>query len=122
MALRWFASGEAINTMQTRGVGYYKVYTSIWNVVDAINSCPLLSIKFPSHEQQKGIAAGFKKKSWVDFNNCFGCIDDMLVWTNKPNKQTLSDYDIGPMKYVFYNIVIHTSYIIINHCTHKLFF
>ena len=53
MALRWFAGDEAIDIMQTHGVGYYEVYTSVWNVVDAINSCPLLSINFPNHIQQK---------------------------------------------------------------------
>ena len=98
MALRYFAGGEPIDIIQTHGVGYYKVYTSVWNVVDAINACPLLSIKFPTHEQQKEIAAGFKKKSWVNFGNCIGCIDGMLVWTNKPNEQTLRNCDIGPTK------------------------
>ena len=62
MALQWFAGGEPINIMQTHGVRYYKVYTSIWNVMDAINVCLLLKIKLPTHEQQKVIVAGFKKK------------------------------------------------------------
>ena len=98
MALRWFAGGEPIDIMQTHGVGYDEVYKSVWRIVDAINSCPKLSINFPDHREQKEIANGFKKKSWVNFDNCMGCIDGMLVWTNKPNKSTLGNCDIGPMK------------------------
>ena len=98
MALRWFARGEPMDIMQTHGVGYDEVYNSVWNVVDAVNLCPHLAIKFPNHEQQQTIADGFKKKLWVNSDNCFGCIDGMLVWTNKPNKTTLGNCDIGPMK------------------------
>ena len=94
-------------------------------VLDTTQSTPVYgmwwSIKFPTHEQQKEIVAGFKKKLWLDFDNCVHCIDDMLVWTNKPNKQTLRDYDIGPMKYIFYNIMIHPFAIIIHCCTHMLY-
>ena len=98
MALRWFAGGEPIDIMQTHGVGYYEVYISVWSVVDAINSCPHLSIQFPTHGEQIEIAEGFRKKSWVNFDNCVGCIEGMLVWINKPNKQTLRECDIGQMK------------------------
>ena len=51
MALRWFAGGEPMDIMQTHDVGYDKVYRNVWNVVDDINSCPHLAIKFPDHEQ-----------------------------------------------------------------------
>ena len=100
MALRWFAGGEPIDIMQTHGVGYDEVYTSVWAIVDAINACPKLQIKFPNHQQQQHIAAGFKKKSFVGFDNCVGCIDGMLVWTNKPNKTTLQKCDLGPLKFL----------------------
>ena len=87
-----------MDTMQTHGVGYDKVYNSVWNVVDAINSCPHLAIKFLDHEKQQKIANGFKKKSWVNFDNCMGCIKGILIWTNKPRKITFGNCDIDPMK------------------------
>ena len=74
-------------------------------MANAINSCPLLWIKFPTHEKQKEIAAGFRKKSWVDFDNCMGCIDGMLVLTNKLNKQKLRDYDIGQQEKIRVELV-----------------
>ena len=87
-AIRWFAGGEPIDTIQTHGVGYYEVYKSVWIVVDAINSCPRLSIKFLSYTKQNGIAARFKKKLWVNFDNCVGYIDGVLVWTNSLNQKS----------------------------------
>ena len=99
IALRWFAGGDPINIMQTHGVAFSEVYKSIWKIVDAINACKKLSIKFPNHVDQRIIAEGFKSKSWVEFHNCAGCIDGMLVWTNKPNKKTLAQCDIGPKKF-----------------------
>ena len=42
MVLRWSAGGEPIDIMQTHGVGYDKVYKSVWRVVDAtIRRCCL---------------------------------------------------------------------------------
>ena len=87
-----------MDIMQIHGVGYYEVYKSVRNVVDVINSCLHLAVKFLDHEQQQKVANGFKKKSSVNSDNCMGCIDGMLVWTNKPNKTTLGNCDIGPMK------------------------
>jgi len=83
MALRWFARGEPTDIVQTYGDGYDEVYNSVWNVVGAINSFPHLAIKFQGHKQQKEITNGFKKKSWVNFDNCIGCIEDFYAEERK---------------------------------------
>ena len=62
--------------MQTYRVAFSEVYKSIWKIVDAINACKKLTIKFPNYDEQKVIAEGFKMKSWVNFNNCTSFIDE----------------------------------------------
>lgn len=101
MALRWFAGGEAADIFLNHGVGYGEVYTSVWRITDAINLCPSLQIRFPTdHQEQQEIADAFKKKSKVArFGGCVGCIDGMLVWTNKPSKRNLEAVGIGPKKF-----------------------
>ncbi len=100
MAIRWFAGGDAADIFQVHGVGYKEVYISVWQVVDAINICPDLQIVFPaSHDEQKKIARGFRAKSRASFSNCVGCIDGMLVWTNKPNKNSARDAGFGEAKF-----------------------
>ena len=86
IAIRYFAGGSPCDLMSSHGVGYSDVYRSIWLIVDAINLCPDLSISFPSHSKQRVFAREFEKKSSVGFNNCIGCIDGILIWTNKPSK------------------------------------
>ena len=86
MALRWFAGGKLIDIIQTHGVGYDKVYKSVQEIEDTINSCPKLQIKFPNHQQQQDIAASFKKKSFVGFDNCVGCIALMACSFGQTNQ------------------------------------
>ena len=100
MALRWFAGGDAIDIMQTHGVSNAEVYRSVWMVVDAINACPELQIRFPrDYTAQQELARAFKRKSFPEFDNCVGCIDGMLVWINKPSKPTLRDAGLGARKF-----------------------
>lgn len=101
MALRWFAGGDPLDIFQVHGVHYQEVYNSLWIVVDAINSCPELQIKFPTnHQTQLEIASGFQKISRAGFDNCVGCIDCMLIWVNKPCKKSKELVaGIGPKKY-----------------------
>ena len=76
-------------------MGYNDVYISVWQVVDAINSCETLKITFPNHEEQALIASRFEVKSTVGFDNCCGCIDGLLIWTNKPTKLVLEKAKLG---------------------------
>jgi hypothetical protein len=57
-------------------------------VVDAVNTCPELAVKFPEdHGKQREIACGFQKRSKLpQFLNCCGAIDGLLIG---PNNLTL---------------------------------
>jgi len=85
VGLRFFAGGSPFDIQLVNGIGETSVYDSVWGVVDAINNTEALAIKFPNHDQQKEIAAGFEELSGCDFPNVIGCIDGLLVWTNKPS-------------------------------------
>ena len=100
MALRLFAGGDKADIGLVHGVHTNEPYRAMWEIVDLVNSCEDLKIKFPSHEEQKIIAEGFRNKSTVKFGNCVGCIDGMLVWCNKFSDKDLHGTMIGPMKFL----------------------
>ena len=79
IALRYFAGGSPYDIMLNHGVSYKSIYISVWGVVDAVNSTKDLQFSFPSHEQQRVIAAGFCEKSGAQFSNVIGAIDDILI-------------------------------------------
>ena len=88
-AIRFFAGGSIYDIMLSHGIGKQSVYNSAYGVVDAVNNCPSLDlnadgVKFPSHEEQKIIAAGFREKSGADFDKIILALDGMLVWTIQP--------------------------------------
>jgi hypothetical protein len=100
MAIRWFAGGDPLDIFQVHGVGVNEVMTSVWKVVDAINQCTNLQIRFPEdHGEQNRIALAFQRKSEVGYSNCVGCVDGMLVWISKPDKRSVKRARIGPAKY-----------------------
>jgi hypothetical protein len=100
MALRWFAGGCKFDIAPYHGVNPYEVIKSVWIVVDAINNCQQLKIKFPqTYGEQEMIAEGFRKVSSAKFDNCVGCIDCMLVWIDKPNKKEISKTKIGAKRF-----------------------
>ena len=99
IAIRYFAGGSPCDLMSSHGVGYADVYRSIWLVVDTINMCPNLSISFPTRTKQRVFAREFEKKSSVGFHNCIGCIDGILIWTNKPSKVYLTKAKLGCKKF-----------------------
>ena len=99
-ALRYFAGGCPIDIMSSHGIGFNDVYNSVWRIIDAINTCPKLAIRFPTcHEQQQQIASKFNAKSSVEFDNCAGCIDGMMIWTSKPNERVLRLAKLGCKKF-----------------------
>lgn len=50
--------------------------------MNLIDNCKESNIKFPSHEEKNAVE-GFRRKSAVNFSNCIGHIDSILVWHNK---------------------------------------
>ena len=95
MALRYFAGGSPYDIMQVHGVCHVSVLESVWGVVDAINATTFFDYSFPSHEQQRKIAAGFQAKSGADFNNVVGAIDGLVICTRLPNLDESIAMNIG---------------------------
>ena len=86
--------------MVTHGVGYADVHHSVWQIIDTINVSEEFSISFPEcHTKQKEIAGRFSSLSWLGFDNCVGCVDGMLIWTQKPNKNVLAAAGLGCIKF-----------------------
>jgi hypothetical protein len=86
VALRYFAGGSMLDIMISHGILRTESYTSIWLIVDAINSLPEFDMEYPkTQEAQKQIARDFQSKSQCGFSNCTGCIDGILIWIEKPN-------------------------------------
>ena len=100
IAIRFFAGGSPYDLMLTHGVGYNDVYHSIWQIIDTINSSPGFSISFPTcHDKQREIATHFASKSSMNFENCVGCVDGILIWTSKPSKPILLRAGLGVIKF-----------------------
>jgi len=99
-SLRYFAGGRPDDIALVHGISHSAVFESVWEIVDAVNGCPELEIKFPEdHTVQKQIAAGFKKNSKANFNNVVGAIDGMMVWTEKPQLRDCENATVGPKKF-----------------------
>ena len=100
-AIRFFAGGSGYDIAIVHGISYTEVFRSVWTTVDAINSCPSLKIKFPeNHQAQQSIAAKFKAKSQAGFDCCVGCIDGILIWTEKPNASDCELSTCGAKKFL----------------------
>jgi hypothetical protein len=100
-ALRYFAGGSPYDIALTHGISHSAVFVSVWAVVDAINAHPKLQIDYPRcHTKQRKIAEGFKLKSLVGFDVCAGCIDGMLVWTEKPSEHDCMIFKCGAAKFL----------------------
>jgi hypothetical protein len=71
-------------------------------VVDAVNQCESLAIKFPtSHMEQRRIAAQFWEASCgAAIATCIDAIDGILIWTHKPSPAGCELTGCGPTKYL----------------------
>ena len=84
-ALRYFAGGSYLDISILHGISKTDVYRSVWAVVHATNISPLLQFRFPTtSEECKSTAYNFTFRSKAGFDNFVGCIDGMLLWTEKP--------------------------------------
>ena len=81
------------------GVSFTSVFSSVWGVVDVVNSCTKLSFEFPSHEDQKIIANDFLQRSGANFGNVVGAIDGILIWILKPNSQICRQLNCGEAQF-----------------------
>ena len=82
------------------GVSHTAVVDSIWIIVQAINDHPGFNLQYPEdHETQMRVAEGFRNVSAVDFSNCAGAIDGILIWIHKPSPTQAADSGIGQQKF-----------------------
>ena len=97
-AIRYFAGGSVYDIACMHGISVRQVYTSVWRVVDAVNKT--FKITFPeSKSEQEYIATGFKLKSKAGFDGCVGCVDGMLLWTDRPTEKEAEKAGIGSKKF-----------------------
>ena len=65
-----------------------------------MNKTPSLKISFPtSHEEQRKVAEGFRKKSQAGFATCVGAVDCMLLWLEKPSEKSCMEARCGSKKF-----------------------
>ena len=99
-AIRYFSGGDPCDIAVVHGISHTEVFNSAWAVVDAVNHCPELEIKYPKdHNEQRKIARGFQKRSKPGFNCCAGAIDGMLVWIQKPTEEQCQIATCGRKKF-----------------------
>lgn len=51
--LRYLAGGDPYDIHLTHGIGYTTFFSCVWRVINAINSCPALKIRFPTDHKLK---------------------------------------------------------------------
>ena len=72
----------------SHGIAKTDLYCSIWAVVHATNVCTMRQFNFPTTLSEcESISNEFSYRSKAGFLNFIGCIDGMLVWTEKPSKK-----------------------------------
>ena len=99
--LFFFAGGSAYDIFPLFGIGHSSLFRCIWAIVHEINEILDMRIDFPQeHFKQQQIAHGFMKKCTPQFNCCVGCINGMLVWTEKPTEHNCAVMKCGPMRFM----------------------
>ena len=93
-------SGSLYNIFPLFSIVHTSFFRWVWAIVNAINKTPDMRIEFPiDHIKQQQIAHGFMQKSTPQFNCCVGCIDGMLIWTEKLNQHNCV-MKCGPMHFM----------------------
>jgi hypothetical protein len=87
--LCYLAGGSYLDIHYFCGISETSFYASVWRVVDLINKCPQLDIKFPQTRQECLVAAeGFRLVSSGDaIINCVSVVDGLLVRIATPSKK-----------------------------------
>ena len=87
--LRYLAGGSYLDIHYFCGISETSFYSSVWRVLDLINKCPQLNIKFPQTSQEcRDAAEGFRSVSSGDaIINCVSVLDGLLVRVVTPSKK-----------------------------------
>ena len=100
VGLRHFAGGRPDDIAIVHGTSHTETCRCVWRLVNAVNKCEELQIKFPTvHAHQKLIAEGFRKKSRVGFHRCTGAVDGLLVWIERPHCEECDAAATGAKKF-----------------------
>ena len=100
IAIRFFKGCPSYDIHEIFGVSHAAVIDSIWTVVQAINQHPAFRLEYPAdHQAQLDIADEFRSVSAVDFDNCAGAIDGILIWIHKPSIAQAIESEVGQAKY-----------------------
>jgi hypothetical protein len=122
-ALRFFAGGSIYDIIVTHGISKVSVYKSIYGVVNVVNQHKSLAFnsggaEFPSHAEQREIAAGFLKKSGAGFDKVVLALDGMLVWTIQPSRADCEHLKIGERMFHCYRKDKY-GYLLMAGCDHE---
>ena len=99
-ALQYFAGGSYLDITISHGIGKTDVYHSVWAVVHPTNNCNKLQFRFPTTvEECTELALEFTFRSKAGFDNCIGCIDGMLIWTEKPLSKECQNVGVDTGKF-----------------------
>ena len=99
-ALCYFAGGSYLDITVSHGIGKTDLYCSIWAVVHATNVCTTLQFNLlTTLSECKSISNEFSHRSKAGLSNCIGCIDGMLVWTEKPSKKECVEVGVDDGKF-----------------------
>ena len=72
----------------------------VWAVVEAVNNLDVFNIEYPdSEEVQLELACKFQSVSEVNFSNCAGAIDGILIWILKPSEEDAANAGCGRKKF-----------------------
>jgi hypothetical protein len=86
--------------MAKYGIFHASVLESIWAVIEAVNSYDEFVIEYPASETaQLKIAREFQNVSEVQFSNCAGAIDGILIWILKPSEEDAINAGCGRRKF-----------------------
>ena len=100
-ALRFFAGASQYDIMAKYGISEKSVSESVWAVVDAVNNLDEFIIEYPDYEEvQLEIARKFQSVSEVNFSNCAGAIDGILIWIVKPSEEDAANAGCGRKKFL----------------------
>jgi hypothetical protein len=99
-ALRFFAGASQYDILAKYGISEKSVSESVWAVVEAMNNLDEFIIEYPdSEEVQLEIVRKFQSVSEVNFSNCAGAIDGILIWILKPSEEDAANAGCGRKKF-----------------------
>ena len=99
-ALQYFTGGSYLDIMLSHGIGKTDLFCSIWAVIHATNVCTTLQFSFlTTLSECESIANEFSHRSKAGFCNCIGCINGMLVWTEKLSKKQCMEVGVDNGKF-----------------------